>query len=108
MESSGAPPRLVRQIADLGAADVASAGGKAASLGELTRAGLRVPAGYVVTAEAFGLAMGTLDPGGALRGEVAGLPADDVGAIGRFAAGARASITAAPLPASVVAKSCRP
>ncbi len=104
MESSGAPPRLVRQIADLGAADVASAGGKAASLGELTRAGLRVPAGYVVTAEAFGLAMGTLDPGGALRGEVAGLPADDVGAIGRFAADARASITAAPLPASVVAQ----
>ena len=45
MESSGAPPHLVRQIADLGAADVASAGGKAASLGELTRAGLRVRPG---------------------------------------------------------------
>jgi pyruvate, water dikinase len=102
MESSGAPPRLVRQIADLGAADVASAGGKAAGLGELTRAGLRVPAGYVVTAEAFGLAMGTLDP--ALRDEIGRLPADDVDAIGRVAAGVRARITAAPLPPEVAAE----
>jgi pyruvate, water dikinase len=102
MESSGAPPRLVRQIADLGAADVASAGGKAASLGELTRAGLRVPAGYVVTAEAFGLAMGALEP--AVRAEIGRLPADDVDAIGRCAAGVRARITAAPLPPEVAAE----
>jgi len=104
MDPASAPPRLVRQIADLGAADVASAGGKAASLGELTRAGLRGPAGYVVTAEAFGLAMGTLDPDGALRGEISRLPADDIGAIGRVAAGVRARITAAPLPAQVAAE----
>ncbi len=104
MDPASAPPRLVRQIADLGAADAASAGGKAASLGELTRAGLRVPAGYVVTAEAFGLAMGTLDPDGALRDEIARLPADDLGAIGRAAAGVRARITAAPLPPEVAAE----
>jgi phosphoenolpyruvate synthase/pyruvate phosphate dikinase len=104
MESSGVPAPLVRQIADLGAADVASAGGKAASLGELTRAGLRVPAGYVVTAEAFGLAIGTLDPDGAVRDEVARLPADDVDAIGRCTAGVRGRITAAPLPPEVAAE----
>ncbi len=104
MESCGAPPHLVRQIADLGAADVASAGGKAANLGELTRAGLRVPAGYVVTAEAFGLAMAALDPRGAVREQIARLPADDVGAIGRAAARARARITAAPLPDEVAAE----
>ncbi len=104
MESSGAPPRLVRQIADLGAADVASAGGKAASLGELTRAGLRVPAGYVVTASAFGLAVAALDPDGAVRDEIARLPADDVDAIGRLAAGVRAAIVSAPLPPEVAAE----
>ena len=104
MESSGAPTRLVREIADLGAGDVASAGGKAASLGELTRAGLRVPAGYVVTAEAFALAMAALDRDGLLRDEIARLPADDLGAIGRAAAGVRARITAAALPASVAAE----
>jgi len=104
MESSGAPTRLVREIADLGAGDAASAGAKAASLGELTRAGLCVPAGYVVTAKAFALAMAALDPDGLLRDEIARLPADDLGAIGRAAAGVRARITAAPLPASVAAE----
>jgi pyruvate, water dikinase len=104
MDPASAPPRLIRQIADLGAADVASAGGKAASLGELTRAGLRVPAGYVVTAGAFALAVAALDPDGALRGEIARLPAEDLGAIGRAAAGVRARITAAPLPAEVAAE----
>jgi pyruvate, water dikinase len=104
MESSGAPTRLVREIADLGAADVASAGGKAASLGELSRAGLRVPAGYVVTVEAFGLVVAALDPDGARRGEIARLPADDLGAIGRAAARVRALIAAAALPAEVAAE----
>jgi pyruvate, water dikinase len=104
MEPSGAPPRLVRQIADVGAGQAASAGGKAASLGELARAGVRVPAGYVVTAEAFGLAMAALDPRGAVRGEVEGLPPDDTDAIARAAAGIRARITAAPLPPQVAAE----
>jgi len=104
MDPASAPPRLVRQIADLGAADVASAGGKAASLGELTRAGLRVPAGYVVTAQAFALAVAALDRDGALRGGIARLSAEDLGAIGRAAARVRARITAAPLPADVAAE----
>jgi len=96
--------RLVRQIAGLSAADAASAGGKAAGLGELIRAGMRVPAGYVVTAEAFGLAMEALDPGGSVRGSLGRLPADDLEAIGRAAAAARARIAAAPLPAEVAAE----
>jgi pyruvate, water dikinase len=104
MELSAAPPGLVRPIAGLGAAEVASAGGKAASLGELTRAGLRVPAGYVVTAEAFAQAMTVLDPDGALRGGVGRLSADDLGAIARAAADVRARITAAPLPEQVAAE----
>jgi pyruvate, water dikinase len=103
MELSAAP-RLVRPIADLSAAEVASAGGKAASLGELTRAGLRVPAGYVVMAEAFAQAMAVLDPDGALRGGVGRLCADDLGAIARTAADVRARIAAAPLPGQVAAE----
>ena len=38
---------------DLGVTDVASAGGKGANLGELTRAGFPVPPGFVVTAPAY-------------------------------------------------------
>jgi pyruvate,water dikinase len=104
MDPASAPPLLVRQIADLGAADVASAGGKAASLGELIRAGLAVPAGYVVTTQAFIQAMGVLDPDGGLRAQIGRLPGDDLGAIGRAAAGIRARITAAPLPTDAAAQ----
>ncbi len=44
---------MIRWLAELGRADVASAGGKGANLGELVRAGFPVPGGFVVTTEAF-------------------------------------------------------
>ena len=90
--------RLVRELAEVGAADVAWAGGKAAALGELTRAGITVPRAFVVTAAAFGLVMDALDPSGAVRGAVGALPPDDLHVLGRAAADVRARITAAALP----------
>jgi pyruvate, water dikinase len=89
----------VRRLAEVGSADAASAGGKAAGLGELARAGLPVPLGYVVLAEAFGQ---VLDP--SLVRSVAVLPASDVPGIARVARLARERITACPLPASVAAQ----
>ncbi|NUT49096.1 MAG: phosphoenolpyruvate synthase, partial [Saccharothrix sp.] len=43
----------IRDFSTLGKDDTAIAGGKGANLGECTRAGLPVPPGFVVTAEAF-------------------------------------------------------
>lgn len=43
----------VKWFEDLGRQDVAVAGGKGANLGEMVRAGLPVPPGFVVTVEAF-------------------------------------------------------
>jgi pyruvate,water dikinase len=48
---------IVRWFEQLGRDDVAVAGGKGANLGELTRAGLPVPRGFVVTAAGFVRAM---------------------------------------------------
>ncbi|CAL9505932.1 Phosphoenolpyruvate synthase [Actinosynnema sp. ALI-1.44] len=45
--------RYVRDFAELRAHDTAVAGGKGANLGELTAAGLPVPPGFVVTADAY-------------------------------------------------------
>jgi pyruvate,water dikinase len=52
---AAAPPDLVpvRPFSDLSTADVPYAGGKGANLGQLTRAGLPVPAGFVVRARAY-------------------------------------------------------
>jgi pyruvate, water dikinase len=46
-------PNHIRWFEDLSKDDIPLAGGKGANLGELVRAGLAVPPGFVVTAEAF-------------------------------------------------------
>src|SRR6185312_3802684 len=45
--------RFIRRFTDLRRGDVAVAGGKGANLGELTRAGLPVPPGFVLTTAAY-------------------------------------------------------
>jgi pyruvate,water dikinase len=91
-------------LAEVGAADAGWAGGKAAALGELARAGIGVPRGYVVTVAAFGLVMDAVDPSGALRGALGSRPGDDLAGLARAAADLRARITAAPLPPEVAAE----
>src|SRR4029079_2056160 len=59
---------LVVALSELGRADLAGAGAKGANLGELVRAGLPVPAGFVVTTAAYAAAGGSLDLRGAARG----------------------------------------
>lgn len=51
----------IHWFGDIGAADVEEVGGKGANLGELTRAGLAVPGGFVVGAAAF---LAAMDEGG--------------------------------------------
>ena len=82
------------------AADAAVVGGKAAALGELTRAGVTVPPGFAITTEAFAAAMTAIDADGALR---AGIEAVPVGDVAGASAGFRALVTSAPLPAEVAA-----
>ncbi|HEY8377134.1 MAG TPA: PEP/pyruvate-binding domain-containing protein, partial [Nannocystis sp.] len=45
--------KYIRWFEELGRGDVAEVGGKGANLGEMTRAGLPVPPGFVVTVAAF-------------------------------------------------------
>ena len=94
---------LVRPLGAAGAADRAVVGGKGASLGELGRAGLPVPPGFVVTVAAFDRALRVADPAGTVGAALTALPADDTATIERAAAEMRARITAVPLPADLAA-----
>ena len=94
----------VRRLAEVGSADKPSVGGKAAALGELTRARIPVPPGFVVPAETFGQVMAVVDPAGALVGAVEGVAAGDVPAIVLVASRLRERITALPMPGDVVAQ----
>lgn len=92
---------LIRGFADIGRADRLVAGGKGASLGELTRAGVPVPAGFVVTTAAFERALAALDGGGDIRALIAGLPVDDHATLARVAADVRARVATGPVPDEV-------
>jgi pyruvate,water dikinase len=97
-------PGFTCGTAELGAADAGRAGGKAAALGELARAGLPVPRGFVVTADAFWSHMSGADPDGAARGALGSLAADDLDGIARAAADLRARVVAQALPPEVAAE----
>jgi pyruvate, water dikinase len=94
---------LVVPLTDAASAGAGAVGGKAASLGELSRAGVTVPPGYAVTTSAFTAALAAIDPDGALRAGIEALPAADLAAIGHACAGFRALVAGAPLPADVAA-----
>jgi len=78
-------------------------GGKAASLGELIRAGLRVPPGFVVTTGAFATAMARTDPDGRLRAGIGALAPADLPGVTAAAGLLREQVSAPPLPGQVAA-----
>ncbi|MFC4944353.1 PEP/pyruvate-binding domain-containing protein [Pseudonocardia sp. GCM10023141] len=66
---------MIRRFEDLGRGDIDIAGGKGANLGELTRAGLPVPAGFVLTTDAYREFVAESGIGPRIQ-ELAALPAD--------------------------------
>jgi pyruvate, water dikinase len=84
------------------AGGAATVGGKGASLGELARAGIPVPPGFVVTVSCFSAAMAAIDPSGALRARISALDAADLGDLALAAAAVRSRILAAPPPDAVI------
>ncbi len=88
----------VRGLEDLGRGDVAFAGGKGANLGELIRAGLRVPAGFVVGAPAFARVAAEAGIADAIEERLAGLDVADVAAVRSAAEELRGMVRGAAVP----------
>jgi pyruvate,water dikinase len=94
MRSSG----NIRWFADITLKDRATVGGKGGSLGELTRAGIAVPAGFVVCTAAFESFLGDLEKQGPIRSRVAALSLHDLNGIRLLSQELRQRIRAASLP----------
>jgi len=92
---------LVRTFPEIDLADRPSVGGKGASLGELTRAGIAVPPGFVVCTDAFRQFIAAVDAEGAVSASVAGLVADDHAGIAEASTAIRARLEAARMLDSV-------
>jgi pyruvate,water dikinase len=88
-------------FADMGLVDRPTVGGKGASLGELTRAGIPVPEGFVVRTAAFDDFIARLELEAPLRAAVEALDADDLAGITRASEALRARVEAEELPADL-------
>lgn len=94
-------PVFVRGFADLGKNDTEVAGGKGANLGELTRAGLPVPPGFVVTAAAYLAALDEAGVRARIRERVLALDPNRPDALAADSEALRALVRQAGLPARV-------
>ena len=91
----------VSWFGDVGIADRPTVGGKGGSLGELTRAGIAVPPGFVVTTSAFELFLEALEAPEMVRTKVEALDPDDLGAVTKLSEKLRRRVIEEPMPAEV-------
>lgn len=88
-------------FADIGLADRPTIGGKGGSLGELTRAGIAVPPGFVLRTEGFERFITALDATEPLRALIEALDPDDLDTAQTVTAAIRQRVEQAPLPAEI-------
>ncbi len=94
-------PKYISWFSDIGLGDRLKVGGKGGSLGELQRAGISVPPGFVVRTEAFEGLIDELEQLSPLRARIESLAADDLQEIAAVSRELRARIEEAPLPADL-------
>lgn len=94
----------VSWFADIGLDDRPHVGGKGGSLGELQRAGIAVPPGFVVRTTAFETFLEALERDAPVRAPIEALNPDDLESVSAVSRATRARLEEAPLPAAVVAE----
>jgi len=87
---------------EIGLGDREQVGGKGGSLGELTRAGIDVPPGYVVRTPAFERFLAAIERETPVRAAVVALPADDLEAITACSRALRRRIEETELPGELL------
>jgi pyruvate,water dikinase len=95
---------FVRRFSEIGIHDRSTAGGKGASLGELTGSGIRVPQGCVVTTAAFERFLLAADPQESIRREVEALSSTDLEGAARVSEKVRTQLEIAPMPPDLQAE----
>ena len=93
--------RTILWFTEIGKEDLAEAGGKGANLGELTRAGIPVPPGFVVTASSYREFIRRNGLEAVIKRELEGLDVQDSRALQERSARVREAILAAPMPPEI-------
>jgi pyruvate,water dikinase len=90
--------KYISWFREIGLDDRPKVGGKGGSLGELHRAGINVPPGFVVRTEAFEGLIDVLERHSPVRARVEGLAADELDETGAVSRELRGRIEEAPVP----------
>lgn len=106
---SSSPGRYVLGFQEIDQSQIALVGGKGAHLGELSRIeGIRVPAGYCVTTDAFRRLMASAPSLEDQLDQLSHLSPDDRGAIAALSAEIRSAVAGIPIPDDLAAAITRP
>jgi pyruvate,water dikinase len=92
---------IVKWFEEIGKADVAKAGGKGANLGELVKAGLPVPPGFVITAQAYQLFITVSGLSQKISHAIEDLDVDNTGQLQARAKEIQALITNTNMPSNI-------
>jgi pyruvate,water dikinase len=95
---------LLSWFSDVGIADRPTVGGKGGSLGELTRAGIDVPPGFVVAVPAFERFLQALEAQAPIRPGIEALDPDDLPAVSAHCLKVRERLEATAFPADLDAE----
>jgi pyruvate, water dikinase len=95
---------IIGWFLDIGLSDRPTVGGKGGSLGELTRANIPVPPGFVVRTAAFERFLSALEKDEPIRSQIEALGAHELDKILALSQRLRARLEGAPLPADVNAE----
>ena len=89
---------VVKRFTELGIKDVSVAGGKGASLGELSKIGIPIPDGFVVSAQVFDKFLELTQTVGVIRATLDGLESENLDAIEVASAKIQSMIMSAQFP----------
>jgi pyruvate, water dikinase len=95
---------FISWFADVGVDHRQQVGGKGASLGELQRAGIAVPPGFVIRTEAFARFLAGVEEQAPVRSRIESLPANDLEAVTTCSNTLRALVEHTPLPPELLAE----
>ncbi len=91
-------PKFIKPFKQLSKKDVAQAGGKGASLGEMTQAKIPVPPGFVILASAFDRFLEETDLTQDIEAQLARINYDDINSVDRASNVIRDLISDVPMP----------
>lgn len=95
---------FVKPFSDLRKTDAGIAGGKGASLGEMTNAGIPVPPGVVILAEVFDRFLAETDLTQEVVAQLAKVHTEDIASVERASEALHALITGAEMPADIASE----